>query len=119
MYLVIGAGPAGHCECLCAGTSGTGGYKVIDRSNIIASTWHSLYPSLRLNTSRWFSQMPGKRFPLRNGVFPSGQEYYQYLSEFVREHDFNIHLGIEVYRVARKTVSGASKPVKAWSIIRL
>ncbi|RMG81079.1 MAG: NAD(P)/FAD-dependent oxidoreductase [Chloroflexi bacterium] len=97
--LVIGAGPAGLAcayELERAGIS----YRVIDRAQVIGSTWASLYPSLRLNTTRFFSHFKAKKFPLRYGLFPSGKQYHQYLLDFAREYHFNIHLGVEVYRVA-------------------
>jgi putative flavoprotein involved in K+ transport len=97
--LVIGAGPAGIASANALEKAGIR-YKVIDRAQVIGSTWDSLYSSLRLNTTRFFSHLPGKRFPLRYGFYPTGRQYHDYLLEFVREHPFNIHLGIEVYRVA-------------------
>src|SRR5688572_25179136 len=97
--LVIGAGPAGIASAYALEKAGIR-YKVIDRAQVIGSTWDSLYPSLRLNTTRFFSHMPEKRFPLRYGFYPTGRQYHDYLLEFVREHHFNIHLGIEVQCVA-------------------
>lgn len=99
--LIIGAGPAGIASAYAMEQAGIR-YKVIDRAATIASTWYSLYPSLRLNTSRFFSHMPGMRFPLRYGLFPSGRDYHRYLERFVERHTFNIHLGIEVYRVSQE-----------------
>lgn len=97
--LVIGAGPAGLASAYYLEKAGIA-YKVIDKAGIIASTWDSLYSSLRLNTTRFFSHMPEFKFPLRYGIFPSGRQYHDYLLEFAKQHHFNIHLGVEVYRVA-------------------
>ena len=47
--LVIGAGPAGIASAYALEKAGIR-YKVIDRAQVIGSTWDSLYPSLRLNT---------------------------------------------------------------------
>jgi putative flavoprotein involved in K+ transport len=97
--LVIGAGPAGitsACFLQKAGIS----YKVIDRANEIGSTWNSLYPSLRLNTTRFYSHIEGVRFPWRYGIFPTGRQYHEYLTNFVRQNNFNIELGVEVQRVS-------------------
>lgn len=99
--LVIGAGPAGIATAYALEQAKLS-YKVIDRADIIGHTWANLYPSLTLNTSRYFSHMPEKPFPADYGIFPSAKQYHAYLTEFVHEHDFNIHLGIEVYRVARE-----------------
>jgi hypothetical protein len=99
--LIIGAGPAGIASAYALEKAGIR-YKVIDRAQVIGSTWDSLYPSLRLNTTRFFSHLPEKRFPLHYGFYPTGRQYHDYLLEFVREHDFNIQLGVAVQRVARE-----------------
>jgi len=97
--LVIGAGPAGINAAYALDKAGLD-YRVIDRSHQIASTWGNLYPSLTLNTSRFFSHLPERKFPLHFGLFPTGKQYYDYLVKWVNDHDFNIDLGVEVYRVA-------------------
>lgn len=101
--LVIGAGPAGIASAYALEQAQIT-YKVLDRAQQIGSTWANLYPSLRLNTSRFYSHMPTKPFPLSYGLFPTGAQYHAYLTEFVAEHDFNIELGVAVQRV---TPSGA------------
>lgn len=97
--LVIGAGPAGIASAYALQQAGLD-YLVIDRAEQIGSTWASLYPSLTLNTSRWFSHMPGAPFPRHFGIFPRGSQYHAYLLDFVRQHGFKIQLGISVQRVA-------------------
>ncbi|MDQ7036001.1 MAG: NAD(P)-binding domain-containing protein [Anaerolineae bacterium] len=106
--LIIGAGPAGIASAYALEKVGIS-YKVVDRAKMIGSTWKRLYPSLKLNTTRFFSHMPGKRFPLHYGFYPKGRQYHDYLLEYVAEHDFNIHLGIDVYRVAPEGKSVARR----------
>lgn len=96
--LVIGAGPAGIAAAYYLDQAKIS-YKVVDQAQIIASTWASLYPSLRLNTTRFYSHLPGLKFPLRYGMFPTGKQYHAYLVDYVNKHDFNIHLGVTVDRV--------------------
>ncbi len=55
--LVIGAGPAGIACALALEEAGIA-YRVVDQAQVIASTWDSLYPSLKLNTSRFYSHSP-------------------------------------------------------------
>jgi pyridine nucleotide-disulfide oxidoreductase len=99
--LVIGAGPAGIASAYALKKAKIS-YKVIDRADKIGSTWDKLYPSLTLNTSRYFSHMPEKPFPRHYPIFPSARQYHDYLLEYVREQNFNIHLGISVSRVSRE-----------------
>lgn len=96
--LVIGAGPAGVAAAYYLQAAGIA-YKVIDRAHEIAHTWNSLYPSLRLNTTRFFSHLPGKRFPLHYGIFPTGRQYHRYVVHFAQSHRLNIHLNVEVLSI--------------------
>lgn len=93
--LVIGAGPAGIVTGYFLKRAGIS-YEIVDRAQVVASTWASLYPSLRLNTTRYFSHMPGQKFPLRWGTFPTGRQYHSYVEDYARKHQLNIKLGIEV-----------------------
>lgn len=96
--LVIGAGPAGVASAYYLQKAGIA-YKVIDRAHEIAHTWNSLYPSLRLNTTRFFSHLPGMRFPLHYGIFPTGKQYHRYVVKFAQSHHLNIHLNVEVLSI--------------------
>ncbi len=97
--LVIGAGPAGLNAAYALDKVGLD-YRVIDRASIPASTWNSLYPSLKLNTSRFYSHMPERKFPLHFGYYPSATQYHGYVVDWVNNHNFNIDYGVETYRVA-------------------
>lgn len=99
--LVIGAGPAG-INAAYALEQANLEYRVIDRSTQIASTWGNLYPSLRLNTSRFYSHMPERKFPLSYGLFPTGKQYHEYVVGWVNDHNFNIDLGVDVMRVGKR-----------------
>ncbi len=97
--LVIGAGPAGINAAYALRQAGLE-YRVIDRAATLAPTWSSLYPSLRLNTSRFFSHFPERRFPLHYGLFPSAKQYHSYLVKWVHDQNLQIDFGLDVYRVA-------------------
>ena len=97
--LVIGAGPAGIVTGYFLKNQGIN-YEIVDRAPVVASTWASLYPSLRLNTTRYFSHMPGRKFPLAWGVFPTGRQYHSYVESFARQHGLNVTLGVEITRVS-------------------
>ena len=96
--LVIGAGPAGINAAYALEQAGIE-YRIIERTHKLAPTWSSLYSSLRLNTSRFYSHLPGHKFPLHWGMFPTASQYHQHLVSWVEEQDFEIEYGVEVYRV--------------------
>jgi hypothetical protein len=96
--LVIGVGPAGLASAYYLARAGIS-YRVVDKAQVVGSTWADLYPSLHLNTTRFFSHLPGLKFPMRWGIFPTGKQYHSHLVAFSRRHPLNITLGVEVYRV--------------------
>lgn len=97
--LVVGAGPAGLASAYYLERARLS-YVVVDRADHVASTWAGLYPSLRLNTAGFVSHLPGHRLPARYGIYPMGRQLYEYLVDYAARHDFNLRLGVEVYRVA-------------------
>ncbi|MCC6804908.1 MAG: FAD-dependent monooxygenase, partial [Anaerolineae bacterium] len=79
---VVGAGPAGISSAYYLEQAGIA-YRVVDRASVIASTWASQYPSLRLNTAGFVSQLPGQRIPLRTGIYPMGRDFYAYIRDYM------------------------------------
>jgi putative flavoprotein involved in K+ transport len=97
--LVIGAGPAGIASAYYLERANIS-YTVVERAPIAGSTWANLYASLRQNTASFVSHLPGKRMPLRYGIYATGKQFYEYLRQYVEQHKFRICYGIEVLRVA-------------------
>lgn len=97
--LIIGAGPAGLNAAYALQRAGIE-YRIIERTQALAPTWQRLYPSLRLNTSRFFSQLPGRDFPWRWGMHPTARQYHRYLLAWTAEQRLKVEHGIEVHRVA-------------------
>ncbi len=96
---VVGAGPSGISSAYYLEQAGIS-YRAVDRADVIASTWSNLYPTLRLNTAGFVSNLPGQRIPPRYGIYPLGSDFYRYIQDYMRQHTFNIELGVEVRRVA-------------------
>lgn len=100
--IVIGAGPAGLASAYYLKKAGIA-FKVLDRAHEIAHTWNSLYPSLHLNTSKWFSHMPDTPMPRHYPIFPTAKQYHAHVRDFVERHELMpyIHLGVDVQRVSQ------------------
>ncbi|MEP7293696.1 MAG: FAD-dependent monooxygenase, partial [Chloroflexota bacterium] len=90
--LVVGAGPSGISSAYYLEQAGIP-YRVVERSEVFASTWANLYPSLRLNTAGFVSHLPGQRMPLRYGFYPLGRDFYRYVTDYMSHHSFNIDYG--------------------------
>ncbi len=97
--LVIGAGPAGINAAYALAQAGID-YRIIERAQTLAPTWSSLYPSLRLNTSRFYSHLPGRKFPLHWGMYATAKQYHRHLVAWTADQQLPIEYGIEVQRVA-------------------
>src|SRR5205814_1557324 len=78
---VIGAGAAGLAT---AGMLQRAGVKtvVLERSDRVGSSWVSRYDSLRLNTLRSMSQLPGYECDRAYGAFPSAHDWVAYLERY-------------------------------------
>lgn len=96
--VVIGAGPAGLA---CAAELGRVGVAatVLERADTAGASWRGHYDGLRLNTGRWFSHLPGRRFPWRAGAYPARDDVVAYLESYVPQHHLDIRFGTSVHRV--------------------
>ena len=79
--VVIGAGPAGLASAAELRRRGVPAV-VLERGEGIATSWRGRYDRLRLNTSRWFSQLPGGSYARGTGVFPTRDEVVRYLEDY-------------------------------------
>ena len=66
---------------------------VLERSDCIGSSWRSRYNGLHLNIVRWDCSLPGKRIPRSFAIYPSREEYVQYLESYAKH--FRIPLRFE------------------------
>jgi putative flavoprotein involved in K+ transport len=98
--VVIGAGPAGLAAAAQLRRRGIP-VVVLERGDAIGWSWHGRYDRLRLNSSRWFSQLPGARFSRGTGVFPSRVDMVRYLGDYAERAGLDVRLGTEVQRIDR------------------
>jgi hypothetical protein len=61
----------------------------------VGAAWRSRYDRLRLNSSRWFSNLPGQRHPKGTGVFPSRDQMVGYLEDYGRDLDVRVNTRVE------------------------
>ena len=97
--VVVGAGPAGIAAALALKDRGVRPL-VLDKAEQVASSWRSRYDRLRLNSSRFTSRLPDRRFPKGTPMFPSRDELVQYLEHHAAEPGVDWQLGTQVDRIA-------------------
>jgi putative flavoprotein involved in K+ transport len=98
--IVVGAGPAGLAAAAELGRRRIPAV-VLERGDAIGASWHGRYDRLRLNSSRWFSQLPGARFGRAATAFPGRDDVIRYLDRFAERHELDVRLRIAVERIDR------------------
>lgn len=116
---IVGAGPAGIAA---AGALARRGAQplLVERGDVAAS-WRARYDRVHLNTSTWFSHLPGEPFPLRVGRFPSRDELVAYYERYVQRRGLEVRRNTEVLRVVPAdqgwALETADEPVYARRVV--
>ena len=92
--VVIGAGPAGLATAALLRRSGVRAV-VVDRADHVGSSWAERYDSLRLNTVRWMSDLPGLRMERSLGRWVTRDEVVDYLERYAAHHRLECRLGTD------------------------
>jgi putative flavoprotein involved in K+ transport len=96
--VVIGAGPAGLATAAELRRRGVAAV-VLERADAVGASWRGRYDRLRLNTSRWFSKLPGGSYAAGTGVFPTRDEVVTYLEDYARDNALDVRLRTSVERI--------------------
>jgi cation diffusion facilitator CzcD-associated flavoprotein CzcO len=90
--IVIGAGPAGLATGRELARRNIG-YVIFERGSRAGHTWDTLYDSLVLHTGKHLSALPGLPFPGSTPLFPSRQDFLDYLQRYVDRFRLSIATG--------------------------
>lgn len=91
---VIGAGPAGLAAAALLRRAGVRAI-VLDRDERIGASWADRYDSLRLNTVRWMSDLPGLRMERSLGRWVRRDDLVAYLERYAVHHRLDFRLGVD------------------------
>jgi cation diffusion facilitator CzcD-associated flavoprotein CzcO len=98
--VVVGAGVAGIASAIALKDAGLRPV-VLDQADRVASSWRSRYDSLRLNTWRRFSHLPGRPFHKGTPTFPSRDQLIEHIDRHAGEEGLELRLGTRVGRIER------------------
>ena len=71
-------------------------FVILDAAEQVGQSWRERYDSLRLFTPNVLNMLPGAEFQPSNGVFPSKDEYADYLLRYAQFQDLPIQLRTRV-----------------------
>jgi cation diffusion facilitator CzcD-associated flavoprotein CzcO len=100
--IIIGAGPGGLAVAWTLKEAGLDPL-LIDREKTACSTWHSYYPSLRMNSWRRLSSLPGMRLSAEYGPWPMRNDFLAYMKKYIEVLDPDVRYETEVHRVDRES----------------
>jgi putative flavoprotein involved in K+ transport len=96
--IVIGAGATG-LSCARALTRRGVRSVVLERGESVGTAWRGRYRSVRLNSGRAFSALPGRRYPRGTPVFPARDDVVRYLEDYRTHHQLDVRTRTDVARI--------------------
>jgi putative flavoprotein involved in K+ transport len=98
--IVIGAGPGGLAAGRALSRAGLP-TRILERGEEVGARWRGHYDSLRLNSGRLISSLPGLRMPRRYGRWVRRDDFIEYLGQYAQQIDAPIEFGVAVQRIDR------------------
>lgn len=100
--IIIGAGPGGLAVAWTLKAAGLNPL-ILDREKIPCSTWYTYYRSMRMNSWRRLSSLPGMRLSAEYGPWPMRDDFLNYIKEYVKVLDPDIRFETEAHRIERRS----------------
>jgi pyruvate/2-oxoglutarate dehydrogenase complex dihydrolipoamide dehydrogenase (E3) component len=99
--IIIGAGPGGLAVAWTLKEAGINPL-ILDRETIPCSSWYTYYSSMRMNSWRRLSSLPGMRLSAEYGPWPMRDDFINYMKKYVQVLDPDIRFQTEVSRISRQ-----------------
>ena len=72
---------------------------VLERGSDLATRWRTAYDRLHINTSSWFSYLPGQRLPRQAGRWLSRDDLITYYRDYARRNRLRVETGVQAETV--------------------
>jgi cation diffusion facilitator CzcD-associated flavoprotein CzcO len=96
--VIVGAGPAGIAAAVSLRDRSLNSV-IVDRADQVATSWRGRYEKLKLNTSKYFSHLPRRRYPPGTPMFPTRSEVADYFERHARQSGIALQLSTNVMRI--------------------
>jgi indole-3-pyruvate monooxygenase len=90
--LVVGAGPAGLAVAGSLRARGPA-FELLEKSRLLAASWHGHYDSLRLHTDKRHSALPGLPYPADYPRYVTKGQFLDYLQDYADRFDIRPRWG--------------------------
>lgn len=117
--VIVGAGPAGLAVARELRVRRVP-FRLLERGATVGHSWARLYDSLRLHTGKHLSALPGLRFPRSAPLFPSRDDFLDYLGRYSAAYDLEPELSSDVLHARRDRrwlVETAAEQIEARALI--
>lgn len=117
--VIIGAGPAGLASAHSLHMRRIP-FRLLERGNRPGYAWSRLYESLRLHTGKHLSALPGLRFGRATPLFPTRDDFLDYLGRYVSAFGLDVETGTDVMRVERNDcwrVTAGTETIEARAVV--
>ncbi|HSO00574.1 MAG TPA: NAD(P)/FAD-dependent oxidoreductase [Candidatus Nanopelagicales bacterium] len=98
--VVVGAGPSGLAVGACLRERGIG-FEILEQADAVGASWRRHYERLHLHTVKYFSALPGLRWPEGTPMYPSRAQMVDYLERYAARFRLVPRFGQAVTRAAR------------------
>ena len=98
--LIVGAGPAGLATAYELSRRQIP-YRLFERGPTLGNSWVNAYDSLRLHTGRHMSVLPGQGYPSGTPLFPSRDQFVNYLRDYADRASIRVETGRHVTGLRR------------------
>jgi cation diffusion facilitator CzcD-associated flavoprotein CzcO len=99
--LIVGAGPAGLATAYELGRRSLA-YRLFERGPTLGNSWVNAYDSLQLHTGRHMSTLPGPGYPAGTPLFPTREEFVNYLRDYTSRSSIRVETGRDVRALRRE-----------------
>jgi len=103
--VIVGAGPAGLATSRELARRRID-HVVLERGATLGHTWATLYDSLVLHTGKHLSALPGMPFPRSTPLFPSRDQFLEYLGRYAAEFRLPVQTDADVTTVTPANGAG-------------
>ena len=101
--VIVGGSAAGLACAKCLKDQSLTDFVILEQAEHIGQKWRNHYERLHLHTSKQWSQLPGKSYPVDQPQYPPRNAVVDYLVEYARENDLHPQFNTTAQKIERQS----------------